>query len=205
MKRILIIFSLLLGIFCSVSNVSYAANNLSAFGVVFENSDEIPAFKSVAIKNLTKSETFVHDRHKFLGVRKLIDILGEVKSEDRRVRFTTNYMRISDDETVSLVDKATWYYFLSKKYKDIFKSLRFKDIKFNKLTLKEFNILFPYELEKNLINYLNIVANKDYIKLGVSKDNASFLYKELDLSKSKDVIILINNEIKTIKKFIKEK
>lgn len=97
------------------------------------------------------------------------------------------------------------YYFLSKKYKDIFKSLRFKDIKFNKLTLKEFNILFPYELEKNLIYYLNIVANKDYIKLGVSKDNTSFLYKELDLSKSKDVIILINNEIKTIKKFIKEK
>lgn len=97
------------------------------------------------------------------------------------------------------------YYFLSKKYKDIFKSLRFKDIKFNKLTLKEFNILFPYELEKNLIYYLNIAANKDYIKLGVSKDNASFLYKELDLSKSKDVIILINNEIKTIKKFIKEK
>ena len=97
------------------------------------------------------------------------------------------------------------YYFLSKKYKDIFKSLRFKDIKFNKLTLKEFNILFPYELEKNLIYYLNIVANKDYIKLGVSRDNTSFLYKELDLSKSKDVIILINNEIKTIKKFIKEK
>ena len=95
------------------------------------------------------------------------------------------------------------YYFLSKKYKDIFKSLRFKDIKFNKLTLKEFNILFPYELEKNLIYYLNIAANKDYIKLGVSKDNTSFLYKELDLSKSKDVIILINNEIKTIKKFIK--
>lgn len=97
------------------------------------------------------------------------------------------------------------YYFLSKKYKDIFKSLRFKDIKFNKLTLKEFNILFPYELEKNLIYYLNIAANKDYIKLGVSRDNTSFLYKELDLSKSKDVIILINNEIKTIKKFIKEK
>ena len=97
------------------------------------------------------------------------------------------------------------YYFLSKKYKDIFKSLRFKDIKFNKLTLKEFNILFPYELEKNLIYYLNIVANKDYIKLGVSRENTSFLYKELDLSKSKDVIILINNEIKTIKKFIKEK
>lgn len=97
------------------------------------------------------------------------------------------------------------YYFISKKYKDIFKSLRFKDIKFNKLTLKEFNILFPYELEKNLIYYLNIVANKDYIKLGVSKDNTSFLYKELDLSKSKDIIILINNEIKTIKKFIKEK
>ena len=120
MKRILIVFSLLLGIFCSVSNVSYAANNLSAFGVVFENSDEIPAFKSVAIKNLTKSETFVHDRHKFLGVRKLIDILGEVKSEDRRVIFTTNYMRISDDETVSLVDKATWYYFLSKKGKPIY-------------------------------------------------------------------------------------
>ena len=95
------------------------------------------------------------------------------------------------------------YYFLSKKYKDIFKSLRFKDIKFNKLTLKEFNILFPYELEKNLIYYLNIVANKDYIKLGVSRENTSFLYKELDLSKSKDVIILINNEIKTIKKFIK--
>lgn len=95
------------------------------------------------------------------------------------------------------------YYFLSKKYKDIFKSLRFKDIKFNKLTLKEFNILFPYELEKNLIYYLNIAANKDYIKLGVSRDNTSFLYKELDLSKSKDVIILINNEIKTIKKFIK--
>ncbi len=66
------------------------------------------------------------------------------------------------------------YYFLSKKYKDIFKSLRFKDIKFNKLTLKEFNILFPYELEKNLIYYLNIAANKDYIKLGVSRDNTSF-------------------------------
>lgn len=97
------------------------------------------------------------------------------------------------------------YYFLSKKYKDIFKSLRFKDIKFNKLTLKEFNILFPYELEKNLIYYLNIVANKDHIKLGVSRDNISFLYKELNLSKSKDVIILINNEIKTIKKFAKEK
>ena len=97
------------------------------------------------------------------------------------------------------------YYFLSKKYKDIFKSLRFKDIKFNKLTLKEFNILFPYELEKNLIYYLNIVANKDYIKLGVSRENTSFLYNELDLSKSKNVIILINNEIKTIKKFIKEK
>ena len=97
------------------------------------------------------------------------------------------------------------YYFLSKKYKDIFKSLRFKDIKFNKLTLKEFNILFPYELENNLIYYLNITGNKDFIKLGVSRDKESFLYKELDLSKSKDVIILINNEIKTINKFIKDK
>ena len=97
------------------------------------------------------------------------------------------------------------YYFLSKKYKDIFKSLRFKDIKFNKLTLKEFNILFPYELEKNLIYYLNIVANKDYIKLGVSRDNTSFLYKELDITKGSNTIKNLNDEIKVLVAYLNKK
>ena len=97
------------------------------------------------------------------------------------------------------------YYFLSKKYKDIFKSLRFKDIKFHKLTLKEFNILFPYELEKNLIYYLNIVANKDYIKLGVSRDNTSFLYKELDITKGSNTIKNLNYEIKVLVAYLNKK
>lgn len=97
------------------------------------------------------------------------------------------------------------YYFLSKKYKDIFKSLRFKDIKFNKLTLKEFNILFPYELEKNLIYYLNLIGNKDFIKLGVSRDKESFLYKELDITKASNTIKNLNDEIKVLVAYLNKK
>ena len=97
------------------------------------------------------------------------------------------------------------YYFLSKKYKDIFKSLRFKDIKFNKLTLKEFNILFPYELENNLIYYLNLTGNKDFIKLGVSRDKESFLFKELDITKASNTIKNLNDEIKVLVAYLNKK
>ena len=97
------------------------------------------------------------------------------------------------------------YYFLSKKYKDIFKSLRFKDIKFNKLTLKEFNILFPYELENNLIYYLNLTGNKDFIKLCVSRDKESFLYKELDITKASNTIKNLNDEIKVFVAYLNKK
>ena len=97
------------------------------------------------------------------------------------------------------------YYFLSKKYKDIFKSLRFKDIKFNKLSLKEFNILFPYELENNLIYYLNLIGNKDFIKLGVSRDKESFLYKELDITKASNTIKNLNDEIKVLVAYLNKK
>ena len=97
------------------------------------------------------------------------------------------------------------YYFLSKKYKDIFKFLRFKDIKFNKLTLKEFNILFPYELENNLIYYLNLIGNKDFIKLGVSRDKESFLYKELGITKASNTINNLNDEIKVLVAYLNKK
>ena len=117
MKKFLLILSVLVCIFCGHSSVVHAASYHYAFEVVFDSEKKVPEFKSVAIKNLTKSETMVHDRHEFLGVRKLIDILGEVKDESRKVRFKTNYMRISDNDVVSVVDKATWYYFINKKSK----------------------------------------------------------------------------------------
>lgn len=114
MKKLLLVLSIV-GLFVGIVPPVSAANNYAAFDVVFSNNADIPNFKSVAVKNLTKSETFAHDRHEFLGVRKLVDILGEVTNSDRKIHFNTHYMRVSDNGVVAIDDKATWYYFLSKK------------------------------------------------------------------------------------------
>ena len=117
MKKILLVLSIITSLCVGFMPGSSIASYTDAFQTVFENKAEIPEFKAVAVKNLTKSETFVHDRHEFLGVRKLIDILGEVTNPDRKIHFKTNYMRFTDDGVVSVKDTATWYYFLKKNTK----------------------------------------------------------------------------------------
>ena len=90
MRKVLLLLSIITSL--CFAGFPVMANYSDAFQTVFENKADIPEFKSVAVKNLTKSETFVHDRHEFLGVRKLIDILGEVTDPGRKIHFKTTYM-----------------------------------------------------------------------------------------------------------------
>lgn len=117
MRKVLLLLSIVTSLCITGFPVVCVASYTDAFQTVFENKADIPEFKSVALKNLTKSETFVHDRHELLGVRKLIDILGEVKDPSRKIHFKTTYMRVSDKDTISVQDSATWYYFLKKNSK----------------------------------------------------------------------------------------
>lgn len=166
MKKILIILSIITSLFVGGFPAGSMAGYTEAFQTVFENKADVPEFKSVAVKNLTKSETFVHDRHEFLGVRKLIDILGEVTNPDRKIHFKTNYMRISDKDVISVQDTATWYYFLKKNNKKPIYALYYTNNKVTK-SMTENDLLIVGKVSDTEI-YVILLA-KD------SKKRAEFL------------------------------
>lgn len=119
MKRLCIVLSVLACIFCGIlPGNGYATAQTDAIQGLFADQKTAPQFKALAIKNLTKSETLKYsktNRHEFLGVRKLVDILGPINGPDRRISFTAHYMYITDGKPVIATDTATWYYFISKK------------------------------------------------------------------------------------------
>ena len=171
MRNLLTLVSLVAGLCFGAVPVAYASGYRAAFETVFENKADIPEFKSIAVKNLTKSETFAHDRHEFLGVRRLIDILGVVKDKDRKIHFNTTYMRISDKNVVSVQDTATWYYFINKKsqkpiyalyYKnnDVTKSMVEGDLLIiGKVSDSEIYVILLADGSKKKANFLNSFAD----------------------------------------------
>lgn len=166
MRKILLLLSVIFGLCFGGVPVAFASGYQNAFESVFENKADIPNFQAIAVKNLTKSETFVHDRHEFLGVRKLIDILGEVKDPSRKIHFKTTYMRVSDKDTISVQDEATWYYFLKKSAKKPVYALYYKN---NKVTqaMTENDLLIVGKVNDSEI-YVILLANG-------SKKKAAFL------------------------------
>lgn len=166
MRKFLLLLSVICGLcFGNIPSV-LASGYHDAFDSVFENKADIPNFQSIAVKNLTKSETFVHDRHEFLGVRKLIDILGEVKDQSRKIHFKTTYMRISDNDTLSVQDTATWYYFLKKSSKKPIYALYYTNNKVTK-AMTENDLLIVGKVSDSEI-YVILLANN-------SKKKTAFL------------------------------
>lgn len=157
MRKFLLLLSIICGLCIGNIPSVLASGYQDAFESVFENKADIPNFQSIAVKNLTKSETFVHDRHEFLGVRKLIDILGEVKDPSRKIHFKTTYMRISDKDTLSVQDTATWYYFLKKNSKKPIYALYYTNNKVTK-AMTENDLLIVGKVSNSEI-YVILLAN----------------------------------------------
>lgn len=186
MRKVLLLLSIITSL--CFAGFPVMANYSDAFQTVFENKADIPEFKSVAVKNLTKSETFVHDRHEFLGVRKLIDILGEVTDTGRKIHFKTTYMRISDKNVVSVKDSATWYYFLKKNSKkpiyalyytnnDVTKAMTENDLLIvGKINDSEIYVILLAKDSKKRENFLNHFNDADAVSKPKKKSFWSWLW-----------------------------
>lgn len=186
MKKILFALSALFFAFCWIMPVySYQNSQSAALSVLFEKGSEIPQFKSLAIKSLTKSETLRYsktNRHEFLGVKKLIDILGEIHGDNRKVILTAHYQYISDSKPMSVIDTATWYYFISKKNQkpiyglyyptnDITKQMDENDLLIiGKLADNE---IYVFLIDKDSKRYKDFVTKFGY-DFGVKEQKTSF-------------------------------